>query len=286
VQILKRGDPESPPTNPSRPAHSACCAISNPLLALSTRPKATPQSFATWITILSNPLTARVIVNRLWHGTSARASSTRRATSASAAASLRIPNCSTILANEFITHRLELEAHAQAHRDEQTYRQRGALCKVGLKTAVPSDRIKTAVLWRQNPRRSMPNPSRRRPRRLRQAQHRMGGPGYHRLQLHRGLRARSTDYITPDKPELWRRSIYRFIVRTTPHKFMTTLGLPRSRELHTRPRANHHRPAIAHVFNNEFMLQQARHLASASKRNRLPQSRLLAYALCFQRTHH
>ena len=44
-------------------------------------------------------------------------------------------------------------------------------------------------------------------------------------------------YITPDSPELWRRSIYRFAVRSTPQPFMTTLDCPNPANLSpARPR--------------------------------------------------
>ena len=72
----------------------------------------------------------------------------------------------------------------------------------------------------------------------------MGGPGYRDFNYTEAY-APIYDYITPDKPELWRRSIYRFIVRTTPHQFMSTLDCPNPANL-TPARVEHdHGPAGA-----------------------------------------
>jgi hypothetical protein len=53
----------------------------------------------------------------------------------------------------------------------------------------------------------------------------MGGPGYRDFKYTEAY-APIYEYTTPSAPELWRRSIYRFVVRTTPHRFMTTLDCP------------------------------------------------------------
>ena len=48
--------------------------------------------------------------------------------------------------------------------------------------------------------------------------HKAGGPGYRDFKYTQAY-APIYQYITPDTPDLWRRSIYRFVVRTTPHDF-------------------------------------------------------------------
>jgi hypothetical protein len=91
-----------------------------------------------------------------------------------------------------------------------------------------------------------------------------GGPGYRDFNYTEAY-APIYDYVTPDKPELWRRSIYRFIVRTTPHQFMTTLDCPDPANF-TPARAQTTTALQALTLsNNEFMLQQARHLAERAK---------------------
>jgi hypothetical protein len=68
-------------------------------------------------------------------------------------------------------------------------------------------------------------------------------------------------YVTPDKPELWRRSIYRFIVRSTPHTFLTTLDCPNPANLTpARLETTTALQSLA-LLNNDFMLRQAGHWA-------------------------
>ena len=64
-------------------------------------------------------------------------------------------------------------------------------------------------------------------------------------------------YITPDQPALWRRSIYRFVVRTTPQQFMTTLDCPNAANL--TPSRNVTTTALQSLalLNNDFMQKQA-----------------------------
>ncbi|HRX53836.1 MAG TPA: DUF1553 domain-containing protein, partial [Verrucomicrobiales bacterium] len=142
------------------------------------------------------------------------------------------------------------------------------------------------LLWRQNPRRldaeslhdavlsvsGNLNPE-------------MGGPGYRDFQYTEAY-APIYDYITPDKPELWRRSIYRFVVRTTPHTFMTTLDCPDPANF-TPARAQTTTALQALTLsNNEFMLQQARHLATRIETETDSSEAAIhrAFALCFQRS--
>ncbi|MBL9133474.1 MAG: DUF1553 domain-containing protein, partial [Verrucomicrobiaceae bacterium] len=133
------------------------------------------------------------------------------------------------------------------------------------------------LLWRQNPRRLDAETLRDTvlavSGKLNLAR---GGPGYRDFNYTEAY-APIYDYITPDKPELWRRSIYRFIVRTTPHQFMTTLDCPDPANF-TPARAQTTTALQALTLsNNEFMLQQARHLAERAK---TPER---AFQLCFQR---
>ena len=68
-------------------------------------------------------------------------------------------------------------------------------------------------------------------------------------------------YVTPDSPQLWRRSIYRFIVRSTPHAFMTALDCPNPANLApARLETTTALQSLA-LLNNDFMLRQAGHWA-------------------------
>ena len=72
-------------------------------------------------------------------------------------------------------------------------------------------------------------------------------------------------YITPDSPDLWRRSIYRFVVRTTTHQFLTTLDCPSPANLV--PARNTTTTALQSLvlLNNDFMLRQSGYFADRVK---------------------
>jgi hypothetical protein len=111
-----------------------------------------------------------------------------------------------------------------------------------------------------------------------------GGPGYRDFNYTEAY-APIYDYVTPDKPELWRRSIYRFVVRTTPHQFLTTLDCPDPANFTpTRAQTTTALQALT-LSNNEFMLQQARHLAErVQTEDKTPEAAIArAFHLCFQR---
>jgi hypothetical protein len=141
------------------------------------------------------------------------------------------------------------------------------------------------LLWRQNPRRldaeslhdavlavsGKLNPDR-------------GGPGFKDFNYTEAY-APIYDYITPDKPELWRRSIYRFIVRTTPHRFMTTLDCPDPANLTPARMQTTTALQALTLSNNDFMLRQARHLTTRIENESpdTPARIRRAFELCFQR---
>ena len=92
-----------------------------------------------------------------------------------------------------------------------------------------------------------------------------GGPGFRDFKYTEAY-APIYDYITADTPELWRRSIYRFVVRTTPHTFMTTLDCPNPANLTPARTATTTALQALALSNNEFILQQARHFAARLER--------------------
>jgi hypothetical protein len=118
------------------------------------------------------------------------------------------------------------------------------------------------LLWRQNPRRldaeSMRDAvllvsGRLNPER--------GGPGFRDFKYTEAY-APIYEYITPDKPELWRRSIYRFVVRTTPHRFMSTLDCPDPANLTPARMQTTTALQALTLSNNAFMLHQAEAMAA------------------------
>jgi hypothetical protein len=89
---------------------------------------------------------------------------------------------------------------------------------------------------------------------------RFHGPGYEDFEYQEEY-APVYRYIPANKPELWRRSIYRYIVRTTTHQFLATLDCPNAANL-TPVRDHTTTPlqALA-LLNNDFMRDQARRFA-------------------------
>jgi hypothetical protein len=122
------------------------------------------------------------------------------------------------------------------------------------------------LLWRQNPRRLDAESTRDAvlavSGKLNLA---AGGPGWRDFKYTEAY-APIYQYVTADTPELWRRSIYRFVVRTTPHQFMTTLDCPNPANLTPARTATTTALQALTLSNNEFMLQQARHFAARVER--------------------
>jgi hypothetical protein len=85
---------------------------------------------------------------------------------------------------------------------------------------------------------------------------RFHGPGYEDFE-YREEYAPVYRYIPANEPRLWRRSIYRYIVRTTTHQFLATLDCPNAANL-TPVRDHTTTPlqALA-LLNNDFMRDQA-----------------------------
>ncbi len=246
------------------------------------------RGLAEWITHPDNPLTRRGLVNRLWHHHFGQGLVTTPSDFGLGGDKPSHPELLDWLAGEFLKCGWSLKHMHKLIVMSAAYRQQS-----GFGFSRTSDAAKAAatldsanrLLWRQNPRRldaeslhdavlavsGMLNPA-------------MGGPGYRDFNYTEAY-APIYDYITPDKPELWRRSIYRFIVRTTPHQFMSTLDCPDPANL-TPARVNTTTALQALTLsNNDFMLQQARHLVTriANETDSREAAIRRAFALTFQR---
>jgi hypothetical protein len=97
----------------------------------------------------------------------------------------------------------------------------------------------------------------------------MFGPGYRDFDYKEEY-APVYGYITPDSPELWRRSIYRFAVRSTPQPFMTTLDCPNPANLTPARTITTTALQSLALLNNDFMLRQAEHFAERITREAGP----------------
>jgi hypothetical protein len=279
IKVQRRGNPEDEAQEVT-PGGLSWVKHASSAFGDQTTPEAQRRlALANWITHPENPLTARVIVNRLWHHHFGQGLVTTPSDFGLGGDAPSHPELLDFLANELITHGWSLKhlhkliVMSKAYRQESGF---GFSRNDAAKAAATLD-SSNRLLWRQNPRRLDAETLRDTVLAVSGKMNlTRGGPGYRDFNYTEAY-APIYDYITPDKPELWRRSIYRFIVRTTPHQFMTTLDCPDPANF-TPARAQTTTALQALTLsNNEFMLQQARHLA---ERAQTPER---AFQLCFQR---
>jgi hypothetical protein len=92
----------------------------------------------------------------------------------------------------------------------------------------------------------------------------MGGPGYYLFALEKTAHSPHYEYhkFNPEDSKSHRRSIYRFIVRSQPNPFMTTLDCADSSQ--STPKRNETLTALQalSLLNNKFSITMARHFAA------------------------
>jgi hypothetical protein len=222
------------------------------------------KALADWITSPANPLTSRVIVNRLWHHHFGTGLVDTPSDFGLGGGKPSHPQLLDWLAAEIVDRGWSLKAMHRLICTSHAYRQRSVdVPGAAAATAIDAD---NRLLWRQNARRldaeslrdatlavtGCLNPA-------------MEGPGYRDF-TYTEASAPIYEYVTPDSPELWRRSIYRFIVRSTPHTFMATLDCPNPANLTpARLETTTALQSLA-LLNNDFMLRQAGHWAKRLER--------------------
>ena len=276
VHLLDRGDPEKPRAEVS-PAALACVTNLNPDIAGAQSAEGERRrALADWITAPANPLTRRVIVNRLWHyhfGTGLVDTPSDFGTGGGKPSH---PELLDWLADEFAAREWSLNAMHRLICTSATYRQ------ASLNFADSNNRL----LWRMNPRRLDAESVRDAVLAVSgKLNAEMFGPGYRDFDYAEEY-APVYKYITADKPELWRRSVYRFVVRTTTHQFLTTLDCPNPANL--TPARNVTTTALQSLalLNNDFMQKQAAYFAERVKAdvNNDPAAQLTrAFSLAFGR---
>lgn len=282
VRLLTRGNPESPSGDSLTPgAFSALAMLDSGLGTLDTREGGRRAALARWITHSDNPLVRRVIVNRLWQWHFGTGLVDTPSDFGYGGGHPSNPELLDWLADELAKRNWSLKAMHRLIVTSETYKQVSTVGNpkhkrgIEIDSAVPSltrrvtndgidpTKIDTdnRLLWRQNPRRieaeairdsvllvsGKLNPER-------------GGPGFEDFR-YQDAYAPIYNYVTADEPALWRRSIYRYIVRTTPDRFLTTLDCPDPANL-TPKRLTTTTPlqSLA-LYNNDFMLRQARYFA-------------------------
>ncbi|MEO8495943.1 MAG: DUF1553 domain-containing protein [Planctomycetota bacterium] len=261
VNVLLRGDPETPGVAVA-PGALGWQASTTVFGDASMSEGARRRALAEWIVDPVNPLTARVLVNRLWHWHFGRGIVTTPSDFGYGGARPTHPELLDWLARKLIEEKWSMKAIHRLIVTSETYRQTS---RVGSRASDQKDpaAIDTdnRLLWRMNPRRLEAEAVRDSVLAVTGKLNRtMFGPGYRDFDYEEAYAPIYT-YKTADSPELWRRSVYRFIVRTTPPQFMTALDCPDPANL--TPRRNVTTTALQSLamFNNDFMLRQSRYLA-------------------------
>jgi hypothetical protein len=239
------------------------------------------RALAEWIVHPANPLTPRVLVNRLWHHHFGQGIVSTPSDFGLGGAKPSHPDLLDWLAAELVRSGWSIKHVHKLILTSSAYRQSSTT----LNTRASALDGQNRLLWRQNPRRldaeslrdavllvsGKLNPER-------------GGPGFRDFKYTEAY-APIYEYITPDSPALWRRSIYRFVVRTTPHQFMTTLDCPDPANLTPARMQTTTALQALTLSNNSFMLGMAEAMAARIEAEHAqPAARIQrAFALALQR---
>ncbi len=254
VMVLHRGDPEQPRDEVTPGALACVASLKSALTDAKSSDGERRRALAEWITSPANPLTRRVIVNRLWHHHFGAGLVDTPSDFGAGGGKPSHPELLDWLATEFAAQRWSLKAMHRLICNSATYRQRSS--SVGMKNARNVD-AGNRLLWRMNPRRldaeSLHDAVLAVSGKLNAE---MFGPGYRDFDYVEEY-APVYQYITPDQPELWRRSIYRFVVRTTPPQFMTTLDFPNAANLTPARHVTTTALQSLALLNNDFMQRQS-----------------------------
>ncbi len=278
VRLLTRGNPETPVGDTLAPAAFSTLTMLDPQLGtVETSEGQRRAALARWVTHRDNPLVRRVIVNRLWQWHFGTGLVDTPSDFGFGGSRPSHPELLDWLAEELAKQNWSLKAIHRLMVTSEAYKQ--VSYDVGRALLpVPSDNqtgksarpteidADNRLLWRQNPRRieaeairdsvlfvsGKLNPKR-------------GGPGFEDFE-YQDAYAPIYTYVTADEPALWRRSIYRYVVRTTPNRFLTTLDCPDPANL-TPKRLTTTTPlqSLA-LYNNDFMLRQTRYFAERLKK--------------------
>ncbi len=283
VHILKRGDPESPADESIPPGALSLLRDLKPELGNPDTPEGDRRrALASWITDPRNPLTRRVIVNRLWHWHFGQGIINTPSDFGFGGGRPSHPELLDFLADELLKSGWSLKHLHKLILMSATYRQ-----SIDFNQQASAIDAQNRLLWRQNPRRIEAEATRdfvlaiTGRLNLKQA----GGPGFSDFNYTEGY-APVYQHVTADTPEMWRRSIYRFVVRSTPQKFLTTLDCPDPANLTPARMTTTTALQSLALFNNDFILRQSRYFAERLQKEAGPElgrQIRLAYELAFSR---
>ena len=281
IHILDRGNPEAPgdPVSPGALQwHGLPSSIGSNELPEGDR----RAILADWLVHPNQPLTRRVIVNRLWHWHFGQGIVSTPSDFGRGGSRPSHPELLDWLAAQLLEENWSLKAIHRLILNSATYRQQSLpqpnamridagnrfLSRMNARR-LEAEAIRDSVLAISGKLNKEPF-----------------GPGFRDFDYQEAYAPIYT-YKTADSPDLWRRSIYRFVVRTTPQQFMTTLDCPDPANL--TPKRNITTTALQSLalYNNEFMLKQAGYFADRLKEEagkNMENQINLAFRLAFSRS--
>ncbi len=255
VRLLRRGDPETPEGEVLSPGALTCVSgVSFSIEDDAATEGAYRVALAKWLTDIKHPLTYRVIANRVWQwhfGVGIVKTSSDFGFGGSR------PTHPELL--DWLAHQLRrsggsLKALHRLILLSETYQQ-SSFVDAG-HAALKFD-AENELLWRQN---SVRLPAEA----IRDSilavsgklNLKMGGPGFEDF-IYKEAYAPIYQYVVADDPSLWRRSIYRYVVRTTPNEFLSTFDCPDPATFTPRRLATTTPLQSLALFNNELVLRQS-----------------------------
>jgi hypothetical protein len=261
IHVMLRGNPEQLAEEVSPGAIACLSALSASFGDANMLEGQRRIALANWIASVENPLTRRVIVNRLWHHHFGAGLVDTPSDFGLGGSQPSHPELLDWMASRLLKENWSLKAMHRLICRSAAYRQSSLPAETNVNEKAWSIDSGNRLLWRQNARRldaeSLRDAVLAVSGKLNSA---MFGPGYRDFEYKEEYAPVYT-YITAEKPELWRRTVYRFVVRTTPDQFMATLDCPNAANLTpTRNITTTALQALA-LFNNEFILQQAGYFA-------------------------
>lgn len=221
IQVLSRGNPEEPIKQVTPSAFTWMVSDVPATIQETMSDGERRKSFALWLTSSKNSTFQRVIVNRIWHyhfGQGIVATTNDFGFFGERASH---PVLLDEMATEFVKggyswkrfHRTILRSH--------TYQQTGDFSEKGSNVDAEN-----RLLWRMSPRRLDAESTRDTILSAAGSLQRVsGGPGYEDFE-YVDRYAPIYRYRTADRPEQWRRSVYRFSVRSVPNQFLEVLDCP------------------------------------------------------------
>lgn len=285
VHLLQRGDPESPVGEELAAKGFAALAMLSPELgSIQSTTNERRAALANWITDPLNPLTPRVIVNRLWQWHFGQGIVNTPSDFGFGGDRPSHPELLDWLATELEKREGSLKSMHRLILNSETYKQQSRFTSQSPEIALDAD---NRLLWRQNAKRMEAEVIRDSVlATTKKLNLQRGGPGFEDFNYEEAY-APIYDYITADTAALWKRTIYRFVVRTTPNPFLTTLDCPDPANL-TATRMTTTTPLQSlTLYNNDFMVKQAGYLAQLIEReagDEIPNQIERAFQITLQRS--